>query len=223
ARQHWLITFGIKPDYAATGYGYVERAGSIGQAQDLEAFQVARFIEKPDRDTAREFIANPSFSWNSGMFVWTIAGILSEIDEHMPVLGAALKEIESSTGDSERARSIFEGVPKTSIDYGVMERTERAAVIPCQFGWSDVGSWKALRDLNESDASGIIGEGLHEAILSRDCIISARPSKLVALVGVKDLVIVDTEEVLLVCSGEHTEDVKKVVESLKEKGLNRYL
>lgn len=223
ARQHWLITFGIKPDYAATGYGYVERAGSIGQAQDLEAFQVARFIEKPDRDTAREFIANPSFSWNSGMFVWTIAGILSEIDEHMPVLGAALKEIESSTGDSERARSIFEGVPKTSIDYGVMERTERAAVIPCQFGWSDVGSWKALRDLNESDASGIIGEGLHEAILSRDCIISARPSKLVALVGVKDLVIVDTEEVLLVCSGEHTEDVKKVVESLKEQGLNRYL
>ncbi len=223
ARQDWLITFGIKPDYAATGYGYIERAGSIGEEQDLEAFRVARFIEKPDRDTAREFIANPSFSWNSGMFVWTIAGILSEIDQHMPVLGAALKEIERNTGDSELVRSIFEDLPKTSIDYGVMERTEKAGVIPCEFGWSDVGSWKALKDLAESDASGIITEGPYEAILSRDCIISAPPSKLVAMVGVKDLVIVDTKDVLLVCSGEHTEDVKKVVESLKKKGLDKYL
>ena len=223
AREGWLITFGINPSYAATGYGYVERAGAIGEGLGHEAYRVGRFIEKPDRETAQQFIANPGFSWNSGMFVWTIAGILSEIDQHMPDLGAALKEIERNAGDQERIHKIFGGVPKTSIDYGVMERTERAGVIPCDFGWSDVGSWKALKDLTESDASGIISEGPYEAVQSGDCIISAPPSKLVALVGLKDVVIVDTEEVLLVCSGEHTEDVKKVVEKLQEKGLDEYL
>jgi mannose-1-phosphate guanylyltransferase len=223
AREGWLITFGIKPSYAATGYGYIERAGAIGEGYDLDAFRVARFIEKPDRETAQRFIANPEFSWNSGMFVWTIEAILSEIDQRMPELGAALKEIERNAGDQERIRAIFGDVPKTSIDYGVMEKTERAGVIPCDFGWSDVGSWKALKDLSESDAAGIISEGPYEAIQSGDCIISAPPSKLVALVGVKDVVVVDTEEVLLVCAGELTEDVKRVVEKLKDKGLDEYL
>lgn len=223
AREGWLITFGIKPTYAATGYGYVERAGAIGEGLGQEAYRVARFIEKPDRETAQQFMANPSFSWNSGMFVWTIDGILAEIDQVMPELGAALKEIERNVGDEERIRTIFGGIPKTSIDYGVMEKTERAGVIPCDFGWSDVGSWKALKDLTESDAAGIISEGPYEAIQSVDCIISAPPSKLVALVGMNDVVVVDTEEVLLICSGEHTEDVKKVVEKLKEEGLDKYL
>lgn len=223
ARQDWLITFGIQPDYPATGYGYIEQAESIGRSGSLDAFKVARFIEKPDRESAQRFIDNSSFSWNSGMFVWSIAGILSEMERHMPVLSTALKQIAADSGDVEKTASVFEALPGISIDYGVMEKTEKAVVIPCRFGWSDVGSWKALRALSRPGAEGMVSEGLFEAVLSRDCIVSAPPSKLVAMVGVQDLVIVDTDDVLLVCSGEHTEDVKKVVENLKEKGRDEFL
>ncbi len=222
ARDGWLVTFGVPPSYPATGFGYIRRGESLGAPQGLPLYRVERFEEKPPLEKAAEFVSGGEHYWNSGMFVWSIERITEELKRWMPDLATGLERFFASS-DPDEAERIFAGFEKTSIDYGVMEQTSRAAMVVADFDWNDVGSWRALREIRPSDESGNIIGGLHEALDSRGCVASLPPDKLLALIGVEGLVIVDTPEALLVCTEERAEEVREIVRRLKERGLSRYV
>ncbi|MGH9338244.1 MAG: mannose-1-phosphate guanylyltransferase [Acidobacteriota bacterium] len=223
AREGWLVTFGIEPAYPATGYGYVERGTEIRHFNNKSAYRVTRFTEKPDLETATEFLRNNRHYWNSGIFVWSLQRILDEIQKHMPALHQILLEIHENPDDQERALGLFSRLEKVSIDHGVMEKAEKVAVLPCDLGWSDVGGWSALADVCSGDEDNIISNALHIGLDSRDCIVHASTEKMIALIGVEDLVIVDTPDALLICRRGRTEEVKRAVEELKKRGLEEHL
>jgi mannose-1-phosphate guanylyltransferase len=221
-REGWLVTFGIEPSHPATGYGYMLQGDLLGDFGGRPAYKVERFTEKPDRSTAEQFLKEGTYQWNSGMFLFSIERILSEIDLRMPLLGQALSEIEQNWGDPDRMKEIFSSLESVSIDFGIMEKSERIALLPSNPGWSDVGSWKALEEVLDADVQGVTSNTPHVNIDSRDCVLYTAGGKLVALVGVGELVVVDTEDALLVCARDRTEEVRKVIESLKEMNLKDY-
>lgn len=212
ALQGQLVTFGIQPTAPETGYGYIEAEGQ----------KVLRFVEKPDAQKATEYLASGRYLWNSGMFCFTAGTMLEEMSQHCP---AILQAVENCMARSRRAESAlfsqieldsasFALVLDDSIDFAVMEKTKRISVVPCDIGWSDIGSWNALGDLAEQDANGnrVSGEVLmHD---TRNCTIQAE-NRLVGTVGVSDLVIIDTSDALLVTSKQQAQDVKKIFAALK--------
>ncbi len=229
ARQDYLVTFGIKPDRPETGYGYI-KAGekitvesteqSVGDVHRVEAF-----VEKPDLETAKKYLKDGHYYWNSGMFIWKTKALLNEIEKHQPSLYRGLQDIRNVIGTPKEAdviREVFKKLEPISIDYAVMEKTERAAVIPADIGWSDVGSWTALDDVSVRDAAGNVISGNVIDIGSRDSIIYA-DKRLVATIGLKDAVVVDTPDATLVCSKERAQDVKKVVDELKKRKAEEHL
>lgn len=223
AGQGWLVTFGIQPSHPATGYGYLKRGEPVGEFAGHPACRVEQFTEKPDLETARRFVEGGDHSWNSGMFVWSVDVILEEIERCMPRLHEALMEIDRSWEEPERVQEIFSHVEKVSIDFGVMEKARKVAMLPCRLGWSDVGNWKALQDIWPGDAQGLVANGRYIAIDSANSVVYAADRKVVALVGIEGLVVVETPDALLICDGERTEEVRKVVERLKARGLEEYL
>ncbi len=222
AQSSWLVTFGIQPSYPATGYGYLQLGTPLGDFDGCAAYRIGRFIEKPDQKRAERFFEAGEYLWNSGMFLWSIEAILIEIRNQMPVLHRALFETEESRNDNERLFEIFSALDNISIDMGVMERAPKVATVPCRLGWSDVGSWKALEDVWGRDAQGVAANSTYVTVDSRNCLTYASKDKLVALVGVEELVVVETPDALLVCARDRTEDVKQVVEELKKRGLDRH-
>jgi mannose-1-phosphate guanylyltransferase len=222
-REGWLVTFGIEPSHPATGYGYMLQGDLLGDFGGRPAYKVKRFTEKPDRSTAEQFLKKGTYHWNSGMFLFSIERILSEIDLRMPLLGQALSEIEQNWDDPDRMKEIFSSLESVSIDFGIMEKSERIALLPSNPGWSDVGSWKALEVVLDADVQGVTSNTPHVNIDSHDCVLYTAGGKLVALVGVGELVVVDTEDALLVCARDRTEEVRKVIESLKEMDLKDYI
>ena len=221
-----LVTLGIAPTRPETGYGYIEATENRGSAPA----QVARFVEKPALERALEFLATGRFYWNSGMFVWGACTILDQIRRFMPELSAGLAKL---TFDSDlwelsdlrpQISEIYAGIRGESIDFGVMEKAENVQVIPASFGWSDVGSWSALPEVMEADQDGhvVISARGSASIGSQGCL-AYGGGKLVALVGVSDLIVVDTPDALLVCTKSAAQDVKKVVEELEKRGLGEYL
>jgi mannose-1-phosphate guanylyltransferase/mannose-6-phosphate isomerase len=212
AREGSLVTFGIRPTAPETGYGYIE----------AEGHRVKRFVEKPDRETAQQYLQSGRFYWNSGMFCFSAQTMLDEMQAHCPAIldqvRAALSHGRMTKGDDvlqrELDRDAFTRVPEDSIDYAVMEKTARAAVVPCDIGWSDIGSWAALGELAEADAKGNRIEG--EALLKdvEHCFIRSE-DRLVGAVGVKDLIIVDTPDALLVAHKDRAQDVKQIYGELK--------
>ncbi|TMH01766.1 MAG: mannose-1-phosphate guanylyltransferase/mannose-6-phosphate isomerase [Betaproteobacteria bacterium] len=224
ARAGWLATFGIKPSLPETGYGYIES----GQALDVEAtFRVKQFIEKPPLADAKSYVASGRHAWNSGMFCFTPAIILEAFSRHAPeVLDAvrpvwnALKASPSSTM-LEIDSALFAAVPDISIDYAVMEKADNVAVVRGAFDWSDVGSWQAVSALSEPDASGNRGQGARVSIATRDTFVHAE-DRIVATVGVEDLVIVDTPDAVLVAHKDHLQRVREVVGELKARGHEAY-
>jgi mannose-1-phosphate guanylyltransferase len=222
-REGWLVSFGIEPSHPATGYGYLRPGESLGEFAGRPAYKVEQFTEKPDRSRAEQFLKEGNYYWNSGMFLFSVEQILSEIDLHMPRLGQALAEIEQSWEDPDRVKEIFSALESISIDIGVMEKSEKIAMLPSDPGWSDVGNWKALEEILGVDGQGVASSGPHLNIDSRDCVLYTSGGKLVALVGVRELVVVDTEDALLVCAKNRTEEVRKVVENLNKKDLKDYI
>lgn len=224
-----LVTIGIKPLRPETGYGYIH-AGEplnppIPPLEKTEIFHVDRFTEKPDIETAKTYVADGHYFWNSGMFVWKTSVILDEIERHMPLLGAGLKEIKSAIGSSDESSvvsKVFAGLESVSIDYGIMEKSDKVVVIPADLGWSDVGSWTALDDISTKDARGNVIAGNVVDVESRDSIIYAS-NRLVATVGLNDMVVVDTEDATLVCHKDKAQDVKKIVEELRRRGAEEHL
>jgi len=191
---------------------------------------VARFVEKPPLERALEFLATGRFYWNSGMFVWGACAILDQIAAHMPELSQALAKLTFDQDLWEisdlkpQIAEIYAGIKGQSIDFGVMEKAKNVQVIPASFGWSDVGSWSALPEVMEADHEGhvVINAPGSVSVDAQGCL-AYGGGKLVALVGVKDLIVVDTPDALLVCAKDAAQDVKKVVEELERQGENEYL
>ncbi|MBI3715413.1 MAG: mannose-1-phosphate guanylyltransferase/mannose-6-phosphate isomerase [Betaproteobacteria bacterium] len=220
AEQGFLVTFGIRPVRPESGFGYIERGDPIEGGTD--AYQVARFVEKPPVEEARLLIGSGRAYWNSGMFAFRSSRVIEELGRFRPdILAAARKSVESSSRDLgflRLGRDAFLACPSEAIDRAVMERTDRAAVVPAGFGWSDVGSWTALWEIADKDSDGNASRGdvrLHET--SNSLVFSDR--RLVATLGVKNLIIVETDDALLVADLCRSQEVRDVVEDLHE--LNR--
>lgn len=231
ANNGWLTTFGIKPEFPETGFGYIEHDSSATiDGIDRELYPVKRFVEKPDLETAKQYVASGEHHWNSGMFCLPIEATLVEFEAHAPnVLGtvnAALEAGKTGTNGNAWTRSLdpekFAEVPDISIDYALMERSQRVAVAPCSIGWSDIGSWNAFANLlpEQDDGNRINGEVVTHA--SRNNVVHS-PERLTALIGLEDIVVVDTPDAVLIAHKDHAQDVKHIVKQLKANGHETHL
>ena len=221
-QDDWLVAFGIKPDYAETGYGYILQGDRLG-----DGYRIERFVEKPDLATAEQYLAAGSYAWNSGMFLFRAKAYLDELGRHAPgILDAAHAAYRGASSDLDFIRvdsDAFAASPSDSIDYAVMEKTDRAAVVPVSCGWSDIGSWTSLWAVAEHDADGNRNEGDVISIDTHDSLIKASERRMIATIGVDDLVIIDTPDATLVARKDRVQDVKAVVDALKAAGRNEHL
>ncbi|HQT76804.1 MAG TPA: mannose-1-phosphate guanylyltransferase/mannose-6-phosphate isomerase [Rhodopila sp.] len=219
ARNGYIVTFGMKPTAPETGYGYIETGAAVSGLDGV--FRVARFLEKPDAGTAERFVAGGQHLWNSGMFVFTARTLLQEIERHAPDLLQPVRQaVAERKTDLDFIRlgiDAFSACPSISLDYAVAERTERAAVVPADLGWSDVGSWSALWELGTKDFAGNVAVG--DVVLegAENCYVRS-DGMLAAVVGLKDAVVVVTEDAVLAMHRGQAQDVKKIVERLKAAG-----
>lgn len=217
-----LITIGITPSYPETGYGYINFERNSNNNKRNNIYKVNRFVEKPDLETAKEYLASGRYLWNSGMFVWKSSSILLNIRELLPGMYNGLEKIYKAIGYSNAEDTLkdeFEKMQSESIDYGIMEKANDIYTIPGSFGWDDVGSWVALERINKTNDDGNIISGNVITVNTQKSIIQAQ-DKLIATVGIKDLIIVDTEDALLIVNKEESQYIKKVIENLKI--CNRY-
>ena len=222
AHNGYLVTLGIVPTRPETGYGYIEAEVEL---RGVGPFPVRRFVEKPPLEDAVRYLDDGNYFWNSGMFLWRADTILAEIACHLPDLASSLATI-SFTGDvwavsdlNSQIEAAYKNIESISIDYGVMEQSDKVQVVPVEMGWSDVGSWSALPEVVVPDSAGMICINAVEqvSIDSSDCLIYT-DNKVVATVGVHGLIVVSTPDALLVCDRERAQDVKKVVEELAKRG-----
>jgi len=220
-----LVTLGIKPSSASTGFGYIQQGKRLADLEGFHVFHVEKFIEKPDQETASRMVNSGDYSWNSGMFIWRVDRILNEIERQMPELFEQLSQVEASLGKPEYATvlsRVWPQVTQQTIDYGVMEHAERVVVMPVDIGWTDVGSWGSLFDLLPTDPDGNISIGPCLAIDTHNTLVFG-DKRLVATIGVQDMVIVDTEDALLVCPKTREQEVREIVEKLKVNGQIKWL
>jgi mannose-1-phosphate guanylyltransferase/mannose-6-phosphate isomerase len=219
AHQKHMVTFGIQPAVPSTAYGYIKRGKAWPKASDM--FSIERFVEKPDAATAVKFLKGGGYYWNSGIFMCPVGLYLSELDRNEPAIGsgcrAALKKGARDLFFFRLDSETFSKVPAQSIDCGIMEHTDRAAVVPVDMGWSDVGSWSALHAEIEKDGAGNTFLGDVVAVDTADTYVRSE-KQLTAVVGVKDIVVVVTSDAVLVADKAHDQDVKKIVEQLKASG-----
>ena len=211
-----LVTIGITPTYPATGYGYIKSGGDR---------KVEEFVEKPSEEVAKEYLRAGCYFWNSGIFIWKASVILQAFQKLLPDIYESLVKIGEAMGSEEEAlilSEIYPGIPKISIDYGIMERADNVVMIEGEFGWNDVGSLDAIALLHDTDPEGNVGVGCH-ILMDTEGTICYSKDKLITAVGVKDLIIVEAEDAILVCPREKTQDIKKLVEFLEADGKERYL
>jgi len=219
-----LVTLGIEPTYPATGYGYIQYDGDTADDAELQAYPVRTFAEKPDQSTAERFIDSGDFLWNSGMFIWRADTILDQVETHLPDAHKAFAPVRETEGapDEETLTQAFKDSPRISIDYGVMEQADSVYVVPGSFQWNDVGDWRAVYDLSDKDEHGNVIEG--DVIMqdSSRCYVQT-DDRLVVLVGIHDMVVVDTDDAVLVCNRDSAQQVKQVVEYLHAHQFEDYV
>jgi mannose-1-phosphate guanylyltransferase len=229
ANKDYLVTLGITPTAPATGYGYIQRGDLLPERFDYPVYHVRRFKEKPDQAAALEMLRQSDHSWNSGMFIWRVDAILKEFARLMPGLKVALDRVGAAWGTPEQdtvLRSEWMPIKSETIDYGVMEHAERVAVLPASdLGWSDVGNWESLFDVLIPNESGnIVFNGKHKEFNTCNSLIYGNgDGRLVVMIGVDNLIIVDSGDVLLVCHKDHTQKVRAVVDQLRKEKEDRYL
>jgi len=217
-----LVTLGIAPDSPETGYGYIkfQPENTLGRA-----FAVERFVEKPDLETAKGYLASEQYLWNSGMFIWKVSTILENLSRYLPETSAGLRRIGDALG-SENADQIlekeFQAFPSESIDYGVMEKAEHIYILTGAFGWDDVGSWLAVSRIKKSNEFGNVVDGNIVTVETKNSIIQGE-SKLIAAVGLENMIVVDTEDALLICHQDHAGEIKKVLENLRICNRTEYI
>jgi len=221
AQEGYLVTFGIRPTRPETGYGYIQpnRRAGLGGKQKPLGYRVAQFIEKPDLPTAQQYVQSGRFFWNSGIFLWKASSLLEELAQQQPRLFRGLKQIDGliQAGSSiSQLVKPYRRLESISVDHGVMEHSARAAVVPVDFGWSDVGSWGSLEEVAKKNSSGNVTNGNVVDLGSRNSVLFA-DQRLVATIGLTDMVVVDTPDATLVCPKVLAQDVKKVVGILKKR------
>jgi len=218
-----LVTIGIKPDRPETGYGYIEAGRSDADKRD-DTTPVKAFREKPGFETAKKFLEQGNYYWNSGMFIWKAESVMSSFKRFLPDMYAGSAKA-AEKGSPEAIARFYHEAESISIDYGIMEHAQNVYVVPGEFGWNDVGSWRAVHELSEKDKNGN-ASNTKAAIFesSTDNLISAENGKAIAVVGLDHIAVVETEEAILVCNLNKAQDVKKIVEKLKgREDLKQYL
>jgi mannose-1-phosphate guanylyltransferase len=220
-----LVTIGIQPTHPETGYGYIRASEDRLQIDGRDIFRVAQFVEKPSRQKAEQFLAEGTYVWNSGMFVWRADSIWLEVCRHLPQFARDLEPVADVTAAdalSDVLNDVYARLPSISIDVGVMERAQDVWVVPANLGWSDVGSWRALGELLSADAHGNVVVGELRGIDTAGCFIHS-PGKLVAMIGLSNLVVIETDDVLLICPKERDQEVRQLVELLEREGRHDLL
>jgi mannose-1-phosphate guanylyltransferase len=230
AANGYLVTLGITPTQPSTAYGYIQQGEPLEGNYKYPTYKVKNFKEKPNEKIAQQLLHTGDHSWNSGMFIWRADVILTEIDRHLPELGAALKKISAAWGTSEQDNVIghnWKSLKNVTVDYGVMENAERVAVLPAGgLGWSDVGMWSSLFEVLLPDMSGNIStnSSLHLAYETHNTLVyGGSDDKLIVTIGVDDMVIVDGGDIFMVCKTDQSQKVKDVVEHLKKHRQEKYL
>jgi mannose-1-phosphate guanylyltransferase len=221
ARADFLVTLGIPPAFASTGYGYIQKGENLPLESDRPIFRARRFIEKPEAPEAARMVSDEGYFWNSGMFVWRVSRLLEELQRQMPEFHSQLMEVQASLRDprdyAATLARVWPQVREQTIDYGVMERAREVAVIPARIGWTDVGSWSSLFELLPRDGAGNVVIGPHAGVDTHGTLVMG-DRRLIATIGVENLVIVDTEDALLVSSKERAQDVRLIVKQLEKAG-----
>ncbi len=217
-----LVTLGITPDYPETGYGYIK---FDSRAMEGQAFKVERFVEKPSLEVAKEYLTSEEYLWNSGMFIWKISSILKNMEQFMPDTYKGLMRIKEAIGEADAEVVLeqeFAAFESQSIDYGIMEKAQDIYILPGTFGWDDVGSWLAVERIKKSNELGNVVNGNIITVETKNCIIQGG-RKLIATVGLEDLIVVDTEDATLICAKDSAGSIKKIIENLKICNREEYI
>ncbi len=219
-----MITIGVTPTYPATGYGYIQ-TGNLLDYGEFSVYTVARFTEKPDIISATEFVNSSTYSWNSGMFIWSVESILKAFQKYQPELYKQLGEAIRLNGPTNPSvKNVFPSLEKISIDYAILEKSDDVLVIPAEFGWDDLGDWNALERLLKAEGENV-SIGRHVGLDTGGAILyTTNGDDLIATIGLEDVVVVRANEITLVVRKDRTQDIKKVVQQLKEKpDLERFV
>lgn len=221
-----LITLGVTPRYPETGYGYIQRGEKITTVHNKGIYRVRTFAEKPNYDTAERFLKSGDFFWNSGIFIWTVKAIMAEFEEQQPELAEDLNKLCGRVDTAEMdvaVEDVYAGTKSISIDYGIMEHAKQVCIIESDFNWNDIGSWEAAYNISEKDENG------NAVYANRNILLDAKNNyiysskKIVAAVDVEDLVVVETDDALLICRKGQSQKVKNVVDTIRRKKLDEFL
>ncbi len=223
-----LVTIGITAKFPATGYGYIQQGEAIGQFSDKTVFRVKRFVEKPKLEVAQDYLKSGDYFWNAGMFVWSVEAISSELEKNTPSLWTALQAIDDGLSEGSAIDQLLEkhypGLEKISVDYAIIEKAENRVMVESQFDWDDVGEWTALERHYPADDNGNVARGVVHLQDSSDTIVFSRDkAHLVALLGVKDLIVVKTKDATLVCHKDKAQEIKDLVRKLGETEALKHL
>lgn len=222
ADQGYLVTLGIKPTSPETGYGYIRFSHKVDAGFDLEAFNAARFVEKPSLATAQQYLADGHYVWNSGMFIWKVETILAEFREHLPELAKKIERIVAAEGTSSK-RSLLDELWPTlsavSIDTGIMEKTHKLVVIPVDLGWNDVGNWEQYGTLFPANEQGVRSYGEHIALESQNIFVYNNSNRPVYTIGLEDVIVVEMDDKTVICHKDHVQRVKELAEREQRKLL----
>lgn len=217
-----LVTIGITPNYPETGYGYIKYDQNTKEGS---AYAVEKFVEKPVLEVAKEYLADGHYLWNSGMFVWKVSTILNNFKKLLPESYAALMKIKESVGTADEEAVLnkeFMNLEAESVDYAIMEKADNIYIIPGNFGWDDIGSWLAVGRIKKTDDDNNVVNGSVVTVNTKNCVIEGA-DKLIATVGLRDMVVVDTKDATLISTKENAGEIKKVLAKLRETGKNQYL
>lgn len=219
------VTIGIKPTYPSTGYGYIQMSDTHHTHGDVDVHKALSFKEKPDEKTAEEYVASWSYVWNSGMFMWSAKTIMHLFKQHAPDIYKSLKRYEDALGTPQEAKvfdEIYDEFPSISVDYAILEHAHNIHVIPASIGWNDLGSWASLHEIMEKDEAGNAVVGDFIGVDTHNCLIHSK-GRLVATVGLENMVVVDTGDVVMILPAERSQDVKALLDELKKQGKEKYL
>jgi len=220
-----VVTIGIKPTHAHTGYGYIQMTEDRRTIDGIEVHEVASFREKPDIKTAEEYVSSWHYVWNSGMFVWSAKTILDLFRDHAPDIYELLARYDSAIGTPNESRvfeEIYEAFPSISVDYAILEQAANISVIPASIGWNDLGSWASLHEMMDTDDEGNAIVGDHVGFDSHNCLIHAK-DRLIATIGLDNMIVVDTGDVVLIMPSGRSQDIKQLLDELKKEGKEKYL
>jgi mannose-1-phosphate guanylyltransferase len=220
AEKGHLVTLGITPSFPSTAFGYIQQGEQLYEVDGFAVFRALRFTEKPSPETAFQMVESGLYTWNSGMFLWRVDRIMDEFARQMPDLYDVLMQIDAVLGTpayEPTLRRLWPELTPQSIDYGVMEGARDVVVIPVDIGWSDVGNWSSMREILPADVDGNVVVGEHVGLETRNSIVFGG-RRLIATIGLQDIIIVDTDDALLICPVEREQDVREMVRQLRETG-----